>query len=148
MLWNDHLGGIKQNGKYDADIVLMGIAELGLDDDNFIALSTYTAKYETTPPIDVLQFLKDQIKALPVITKTKASNSMPKKSIKMVNYHVRDQDICHVCKTSAVHPLYICPDFKEQTEQCTATVQKLHVCNNCLGLDHFTRSCPSKHSCK
>ena len=124
MFWSEQMGGLRRNGKLSAETLFTALAEIGMDDESFTAWTTFTSKYETTPPVDVfMDYLKEQTRVLPDKLKSKTPyNAQPNKSGKAMIYCVWDQEVCGFCRTGP-HALYSCQDFKAQTvKQRSSTV--------------------------
>lgn len=65
------------------------------------------------------------------------------------SYMARPEDnstSCVIC--DANHKIYVCPKFRELSAHERFLLVKQHrLCVNCLGKNHFTKSCTSKSSC-
>ena len=127
----------------------MAVMELNIDEDMFREWYRDTAEVLETPPIDrLLDFMEKNSRVIvPSWSKPKSTPSVPKKPRRATAYHVHEQNACQLCQGS--HFLFQCSTFKAQSlEQRSATVQRLKVCHNCLSLDHFAHSYPSRKTCR
>ena len=79
--------------------------------------------------------------------KSLSHSSHHRGSLRETSLHTKGHTGCPRCHGS--HQLYKCPDFLSlPMDKRSATVQRLKLCLNCLGEDHFVKSYSSRRSCK
>ncbi len=147
-LWRKHIVGLEKSGQLETGALLTSIAETSMNESTYAEWAKFSSKYSKVPDIKIFkEFLDEQLKVLP--SKSKSVKYQPCKSTSRVTvHHVDAHRKCSVCDKD-YHALYFCLAFKNlSADDRFSTIQRLKLCHNCLGNDHFTRNCRCVTSCK
>ena len=161
-LLQDAMAGMSLYGGKDAGSVLVAIAEKGLRSSSLSNWVAHCARKSVTPTLDVFrQYLKQKAEELgedqapprnpPQKTSNpyKPSGQSYKRPAHTQVFHTNQKSKCCKLCGDLYHSIFMCSDFKSQAvDQRQATVQRLKLCLNCLGADHFSKKCPSKRTCR
>ena len=138
----------------DAGSVIVAASEKGLSKWTMTDWTAQLIRQKIQPTKEnFLKFLKNKAEEMdeddhpsrPPVTKQQTTPQ--RKPYWVPVFHTREMVGCKLCGDN--HALFQCPDFRNQTvDQRQATTQCLKACGNCLGIDHSTRDCISKRSCR
>jgi hypothetical protein len=161
-----HLRALKAMGYDPPGPFVTSTIELKLDTTTMFEWQKHSQKSSAVPDYkDLLEFLNlraqasessvpdtNQRKSKPDIISTK---KFPSKSGAIASFATSAEDqssspkpVCVLCGPER-HPLYACPKFRGMQHDTKVSTLKTHgMCMNCLGQNHFAKSCKSIHRCK
>ena len=160
----DTMNGMELYGGMDAGSVIVAASEKGLARKTMAEWTAHLAKEKLDPTMKNFQeFLirkAEELDEEDTIHKTSAAPARSQHAAQPRTYnpgrrppratvlYTRESSGCKLCN-DMTHVLFQCPDFKNLTvDQRQATAQRLKACTNCLGMDHMTKNCLSKRSCR